>query len=232
MGHGNSYSLAYAARPHGLARIWDSASGQEIASFTPSGSQAVIAAAVSPDGETLFTATDTGILALWGVAARSQRKILKGHSGWLKVVQFSSDGRFLSTGSSDGIVRLWNAYTGRSIRTFEGHTDAIRALAFSPDARLLLTGSDDQSARLWDTDTGEPLRTFDRLGGKVECVGFVTDTVAACASQPSHLVAGVLTQKLKPLPVSEERQQCEERCAAEGDSSSAHPKDMHIFNVS
>mmetsp|Transcript_36744 Transcript_36744/g.67365 ORF Transcript_36744/g.67365 Transcript_36744/m.67365 type:complete len:277 (+) Transcript_36744:3-833(+) len=214
------------------ARMWDSASGQEIASFTPSGAKAVIVVAVSPDGGTLFTATDTGTLALWDVASRSERKQLKGHSGWLKAVQFSSDGRFLLTGSSDGIARLWNASSGRSIRSFEGHADAIRSLAFSTDAALILTGSDDQSARLWDLQTGEPLRTFERLGGKVECVGFVADDDNSCASQPSHLVAGVLTQKLKPLPVSEERQQCEERCAAEEASSSAHPKDMHIFDVS
>lgn len=49
-----------------------------------------------------------GPIRLWDVATGDLRKTLKGHTGGVTGVSFSSDGQTLVSGSADGTVLLWD----------------------------------------------------------------------------------------------------------------------------
>ena len=114
------------------------------------------AIAYSPDGGTLATVDDTGLLILWDTSTGRQVTRLQAHTEYIWDVKFSPDGKMLATASGDATVKLWDTATWREIRTLRGHKEArISVLAFSADGKLLVSGSDDQTAKIWDVASGQ-----------------------------------------------------------------------------
>jgi WD40 repeat protein len=158
----------------GTARLWDAASGRELAVLRGHAS-GVAAVAFSPDGRRLATASVDRTARLWDVASGTQFAVLEGHLSQLDAVAFSPDGGRVATASGDRTLRLWDAASGKSVAVLEGgHTGLVAALAFSPDGRRLATAGDDRTARLWDAASGKQLvlRGHDAF---VEAVAFSPD---------------------------------------------------------
>src|SRR5262249_15616433 len=89
---------------------------------------------------------------------------LRGHTGPVGVVAFSSDGRHLATGCQQ-TVRIWDVATGRELLPAREHPGEVLSVAFSPDGeRLAAAGSDGTYkggiGKVWDTRTGRELHTF------------------------------------------------------------------------
>jgi WD40 repeat protein len=51
---------------------------------------------------------------------------LKGHTGSIGPIAFSSDGKVLATGADDGTVRLWNPQTGKELARLEFNPPALK----------------------------------------------------------------------------------------------------------
>ncbi|KAF7333346.1 WD40 repeat-like protein [Mycena venus] len=110
----------------------------------------------------------------------SIRMILRGHSGPVTSVSFSSDGTRIASGSEDNTVRIWNAETcalvagpcehpasvtavhvspnaSGSIDTTDvtdpcrGHVTSVH---FSPDRTRVVSGSTDHTLCIWNAQTG------------------------------------------------------------------------------
>ncbi|MBT4865284.1 MAG: protein kinase [Planctomycetaceae bacterium] len=62
---------------------------------------------------------------------------LRGHTGSVLSVAFSSDGRQIVSGSSDKTLKVWDTETGQETLTVKGHTGAVHTVAFSPDGQSL-----------------------------------------------------------------------------------------------
>lgn len=89
----------------GTVRLWDTSSHNQIRQpiTIPGGSPDRVA--LSPDGHTLATASDDGILNLWNVdSGRQIGSAIDGING----IAFSPDGRTLATAGHDHAVRLWS----------------------------------------------------------------------------------------------------------------------------
>lgn len=75
------------------ARLWDVATGKEIATFRHE--HAVASANFSPDGRTVVTASSKTV-RLWEVATGKEIAVLSGYQGWgtgaVTSVAFSPDG--------------------------------------------------------------------------------------------------------------------------------------------
>ena len=85
----------------------------------------------------------------------SRKFELKGHSGAVYCVKYSSTGRLLASGSFDTTVRIWDVSTGNCSQRFDGHKDYVRALESSPEQNdVWASGSYDHSVRLWDARVG------------------------------------------------------------------------------
>ena len=87
-------------------------------------------------------------------------RTLKGHSGWVTGVAFSSDGRRLASGSWDESVKFWNVRTGQAVSTVASKMKEVQALAFSHDGHWLAAENSSDIVTLWDAATGREIRTM------------------------------------------------------------------------
>jgi WD40 repeat protein len=85
---------------------------------------------------------------------------LKGHSGWVTGVAFSSDGQRLASGSWDQTVKFWDVHTGQAVSTVASKMKEVQALAFSRDGHWLAAENASDAVTVWDATTGREIRTL------------------------------------------------------------------------
>jgi WD40 repeat protein len=90
-----------------LIRVYDAATGKELAVLRGQGRDPLNHAAFSPDGKLLATAGADKTVRLWDAAAGKELAVLKGHKESVAQVHFSPDGKVLAAAAGDGTVRLW-----------------------------------------------------------------------------------------------------------------------------
>ena len=119
---------------------------------------------ISPDGRTLITGSDDGMLRLWDIASGELLKTLDGETDSIREVAFSPNGQTALAGSNDGSLILWDMATGQVRRRLPRQTFPISAIAFLPDGRHALTGMDSEITTgmtlLWELETGEIARRY------------------------------------------------------------------------
>ncbi|MBD1884693.1 protein kinase domain-containing protein [Microcoleus vaginatus] len=139
--------------------------------------ESVNAIALSPDGQTLVSAS-LGTIRIWNVRTERLRvpPLDLVHSKKLvNTVAVSPDGSILASGGGDKNVILWDLKTGRRMRTIPAHKAAVKAIAFSRDGQILASGSDDKTIRLWNVRTGSRLRTLSGHAGGVNAIALSGD---------------------------------------------------------
>ncbi|RCV48677.1 WD40 repeat domain-containing serine/threonine protein kinase [Marinitenerispora sediminis] len=157
------------------ARLWDTATGEEITTLTGHGTY-VHSVAFSPYGTRLATGSQDDTARVWDTGTGEEVTTLTGPDvDWVHSVAFSPYGTRLATGSL-GFARLWNTNTADEIRTFTADDLGwVLSVAVSPDGARLATGSQDGTARVWDTGTGEEVATFAGHEDDVRAVAFSPD---------------------------------------------------------
>ncbi len=142
-----------------IAKLWDVATGQELAAYHGH-TYLVPAVAFAPDGKTLATGSADRTAKLWDALTGQELATLSGHSSQISAVAFTPDGRKLATGSFDHTAKLWDVATKQELAVLKGHIHIIMSVAFSPDGTRLATGSYDLTTKLWDVTTGRELATL------------------------------------------------------------------------
>jgi WD40 repeat protein len=108
--------------------------------------------ALSPDGQTLVTGSNTGSVRLWDLhQLDTPSTVLDTQEVQVSGLTFSPDGNILISRDQANTLRVWELR--RSNPTFtvlRGHTDAVSSVAFSPDGHTLVSGGKDHTVRLWD----------------------------------------------------------------------------------
>lgn len=145
-------------------KIWDAASGQELATLQRQSSTddwiSARGVAFSSDGSRLAASYDRGFVVLWDVPAKKQASEFRVFQDTVWSLAFAHDGKTLALGSGDGTVTLWDTATNKQLRSFRAHSGWVNSVAFSPDDTLLATGSDDGTAKLWHVTTGDRRHTL------------------------------------------------------------------------
>jgi eukaryotic-like serine/threonine-protein kinase len=139
-------------------KLWDTATGRELAVFYKGHKGAGMMLAFSPDGRTLASSVGgpEAEVKLWDVSGRQESFALGGHEGEVYQVAYATDGKLLAT-VSYGKLKLWDAATGQERAILKGVW--AERVAFSPDRRTLAVGAQ-QQVQLWDLPTGKLRRTF------------------------------------------------------------------------
>jgi eukaryotic-like serine/threonine-protein kinase len=163
------------------ARLWDAATGDEVAVFRGH-ELPLTSAAFSPDGRHVVTTSVDKTARVWRVRTESDFvRSLRGHQGPVLSLAFSPDGRRLVTGSADQTARVWDVAAGKEVAVLKGHAalagspardrilGPVQQVLFDPDGRRVVTVAADlhaklgettlpfTPARLWDAETGREL---------------------------------------------------------------------------
>jgi WD40 repeat protein len=137
-------------------RVWDAATGKELARFEQH-QNGVGCGAISPDG-TLAATADGSIVRVWKVAEKpeQQREFKEGDKS-VVALAFSTDGKSLAAASDDGMVRIWETTSGNPLAAWQQRTVAIGGLVFSPNRKYLASAST-SGIEVWDPERSIPLR--------------------------------------------------------------------------
>jgi dipeptidyl aminopeptidase/acylaminoacyl peptidase len=157
-------TVATGGRVDRKVRLWDAASGRELATLGEH-SLSVRDLAFSNDGKRLASAGLDKTTIVWDLPRWRELRRLE-EVGKVAVVRlaFSPDGRLLAAAAEGNLgseLRLWDVATGQARRTLEMPSPPYRVV-FSPDGRRLATNGDwnESVVRVWDTDTGQQLHAL------------------------------------------------------------------------
>lgn len=104
---------------------------------TPRGQYPVVSTvSLQPNGGLIAAAGDTHIVFLMDRETGETVRELKGHTDWVRSVQFSRDGRLLATGGNDRRLVVWDTTSWQPIFTAV-HQQAVIAVSFSHNGGLL-----------------------------------------------------------------------------------------------
>ena len=133
---------------------------------------AILAAALSPDGRAAVIAGHNRIAQRWDIETTLPVGPPFRHDDSIRAVALSPDGTTLLTGSQDQSARLWDLRTGKQLGKPLRHSGEVWAVAYSPDGSTVVTGGKDNTARLWDARTGASLGEPLQHGAFVFAVAF------------------------------------------------------------
>ena len=172
------------------ARIWEVATGTEIARLSHDGP--VKSVAFSPDGACLATTMDvtadhSNYAYLWdATTGRQLVRIAHDDRRSITALRFAPDGRHFATASWDHTVRVWEAATGREVWRF-AHDETVSAIAYDSSGKILVSGSGNGRVREWDLRTGKEIAALAMSHqGQVRDVTFSPDDRLLATGSEDH----------------------------------------------
>jgi WD40 repeat protein len=158
----------------GLAVLREALAESRVRAIMRGHGDIVWAAAHSPDGQRVVTASRDRTARIWDANTGSQLHALGGHTDEVTRAAFSPDGSRVVTASLDDTARIWDPATGEQLHSLSHDGDVFLSAtdrflptgeylatgAFSPDGRLVVTFSSDGTARIWDVGTGAELHVL------------------------------------------------------------------------
>lgn len=145
----------------------------------------ITAVMVTPDGETLISASNDTTLRLWKLQSGKCMRVFTGHSKSVTSLALTFDAKTLVSASADKTLRVWEMSSGKCQHVLEGHKSAITAVAVTPDGRFAISLSRDKTSRLWSLHTGKCLKVFKEYTYWLEAIAMSPD--GRCALMGNHI---------------------------------------------
>lgn len=124
-----------------------------LGSWNSGHSKAVLALAISPDGQTLVSGSDDDTIKILNLKTGEEISTIKANSRTVLSVAISPDQQMVVSGSSDSRVRLWNLKTGECIKTLATHAYRVSSVAISQDGYTVASSSWDKTIKIWPKST-------------------------------------------------------------------------------
>jgi WD40 repeat protein len=137
----------------------------------------------SPEGKTILTGMQKGVLALYDLDGNIVQSF-EGHTKSINAVSFSPDGTKILSGSKDKSVILWNL-KGEKLHVYKNHTKEISSVCFSPDGKKILSGSLDNTACIYHT-SGQLIKQLKEHKMAVNSVAFSPDGTKILTCSDDH----------------------------------------------
>ncbi|NJO50529.1 MAG: protein kinase, partial [Leptolyngbyaceae cyanobacterium RM2_2_4] len=100
-------------------------SQSEAVQSLPGHTDTIWAVAISPDGQTLASASFDRSIKFWNLATGELLQTVNAHSDAVRAIAYTPDGKTLASGSGDKTIRVWDLQTQKLVRTLSGHTGPI-----------------------------------------------------------------------------------------------------------
>lgn len=122
---------------------------------------------ISPDGQTIITASDGGNVVFWNRRECIPIDTLKAHDRFVFYIDMDSKGTQLLT--SNGLdIKIWDFQTRALKKTITPHRGFINTVSFSQDGKKIVTtatchnqnASDSHLTCLWSVETGDSISTI------------------------------------------------------------------------
>ena len=155
------------------ARVWDAATGKELAALR--GHVSIVSdASFSPDGLHIVSASFDRTARVWNAETGEEIATLRGHGSTILVASFSPDGSRIVTASADSTARVWDTLTSERVDVLAPEYGASFP-SFSPDGARIVTAALDKTARVWDAATREEIAIFRGHCSQVFATSFSPD---------------------------------------------------------
>ncbi|MEO7019887.1 MAG: serine/threonine-protein kinase [Ktedonobacteraceae bacterium] len=139
---------------------------------------AVYAAAWSPNGQYLASASADTTVRVWNTSSGETLVTYYGHAGLFNgvfAVGWASNGSHIASGGADKTVQVWDAANGNRVFSYHGHSARVLTLAWSPDVRYIASGGADKTVQVWDAATGTLISTYRGHTGTVYTLAWSSD---------------------------------------------------------
>jgi WD40 repeat protein len=171
--------LAFAGE-FGLVKVWDVHDGviTKLNRIGDPNEKRINAVAFSPDGETLFTGDEEGVIKTWGVQSGEKIKVDFKTENPIYTLAVSPDGNTLAYAGSGRNVNLINAHRLVESKGFLFTRDPradVLSIAWSPDSTNILAGSRDGAIRVYEVNSREVLFSMKEHEGSVNSVAWSPD---------------------------------------------------------
>lgn len=170
----------YVGDTNGDVHAWDIATEEE-ATSRPAHEGGVYTISLSPDGNSVVTGGDDGVIRVWTADLVDLQDFIRGSSR-VRYAAFGGDANTVMSVSRANTPQIWDMSTGNLAQTFDGHEAVVVSAAFSPDASRVISGSTDGTVRIWNASTGEQEMLFSGYTGSLNQV--------AISPTLTHVVAG------------------------------------------
>lgn len=210
----------------GLVKLWQLGPDQPSLTRTlDPAAGSVYAAALSPEGDLLAAAGETGQVVVWKTTfpdtapGETETEFrLAGHTGPVYALAFNPAGGQLTSAGEDGSIRLWDTTSGEEVAALaptEGGSDTANApvysLAFHASGAFLATAGQGGQIRLWDLASNEQIAGLPSTGATVRALAFhpaLPDTPAADGAGALLVIGGddgtvrlwTVRQSIRALP--------------------------------
>ncbi len=145
---------ALTASDDGTARIWDAATGRELARCLGH-TNSVFAAIFTGDGQRVITSGPDNTIRLWDASTGRELKRIEA-GGVFGALALTPEDRLI-VGGGGPKLHLRDPQTLQVLKTLSGHSAQIFTMALSIDGKRILSGGFDNTARLWNADTGKEM---------------------------------------------------------------------------
>ncbi|MCP4818635.1 MAG: c-type cytochrome [Shimia sp.] len=143
-----------------VVRLWDLTFGTSEVLGQHKGK--VVSLKLSPDGQSVASASWDGTVGVWSVTGGAARSILVGTN--VNDVAFVRDDAAILSAGSDGHVREWDVATGVQNRLVLSNGFGVNTMVYDVDHGWLAFGAVDGVTRIVDVETAETIKdvTLDR----------------------------------------------------------------------
>ncbi|MBL9037914.1 MAG: protein kinase [Archangium sp.] len=129
---------------------------------------AVVALAVSPDGQRAAWSRRDGAVTVFSLAY--MKEIARIQPGLVHALAFSPDGRLVALAREDAHVQVLLAESGKEERLFPAGDGATQAIAWAPSGQQLVTASSAGGVSVWHASDGARVRQLIRLPSALHAV--------------------------------------------------------------
>ena len=153
-------------------------------------SRPVLAAAFSPDGQRLVTASVDRSIKVWDAATGKLQRSFSHHTDIVHCLAFRPRTMvggepvpfYCASGSDDKTVRVWQPEIGRMVRIVRSHEGPVFAVAWSRDGTRLFSAGKEGVIRVIDANSDEILHHWTAHGDWIYALALSPDGITLASS--------------------------------------------------